>query len=263
MNRMDIYSKLQSYKHATHTATPFTLSYKSETTQLILVGMSHTFDPQDKELKYIEDAFNVFADQTSSQRRAVVEGGLRGEPKDRTSAIIEHGGEGGLLTFLAQQSGIEVACYEPDLVGVHQAIAKESSADLVALSHISDIAFQYHNENPDVSQAEYADQFLKELAETLGTTYTIARINHIASDILESPVDIFADEDTAYLLADPTNPKNPIRETAEAITRYRDAAVLEEIIKHHRAHIDQFVVYGSSHVDLWKAYLDEELIAQK
>ncbi len=73
--------------------------------------------------------------------------------------------------------------------------------------------------------------------------------------LLGFSVDLFENKEAAYTLADPTGSKNPIREVAEAITLCRDAKVLDSIIQNHQEGASQFVVYGSSHVDLWRPVL--------
>ncbi|MFT5179496.1 MAG: hypothetical protein ACI9GH_000022 [Candidatus Paceibacteria bacterium] len=129
------------------------------------------------------------------------------------------------------------------------------------LSQMGDVMYQYFNENiKEKKLSEYIQYFLDKFNSysLSDMVFNISDLQRILGkyNIFDGKLDDMEIKNS-YLLADPTNKDNPIRDVAEFITITRDAYVIKKIKEKHSDRNAQFIVYGRSHVFVWEPILRE------
>lgn len=243
-------SKLASYgtieKFETDDAVYFR-EYDSDQTTLFYLGVHHSYNPDDPMFMEIKSKFDAFLTITEGRDRCVViEGGLRDMASDRNASILNQGGEGGYLTYLAGIADIKTVCYEPDQKNVIADASNIYGQDMVFYSLMCDRTYQYSQEADKPDFSSYIQYFINEFNTLMTETYSIAIFSEIHQRISGKQLD-HEDSDIFYRLSDPTNVSNPILEVSSYIAEYRDAYIAKEIIKNHLDGISQFVLYGKTH----------------
>lgn len=244
-----IRDKLVSYANVQELETDQDVYFKiydSAKATLYYLGVRHSYEPNDPVFTEIESKFDVFLTNTEGKNRCVViEGALRDVASDKHSSIINQGGEGGYLMFLASGAGIRSVCYEPDQKKMIDDVSEKYGLDLVFYSLMCDRAYQYSQETDKPAFVSYIQYFIDEFNDLAKATYSLEIFSEIHQRI--SGHQLNQDADLFYRFSDPTNEENPIREIASFIAGYRDAYIAEQITKNHLAGISQFVLYGKTH----------------
>jgi hypothetical protein len=257
-NLQNIYTLLTPYSQLPEESYGISV-FGSAATPVVYIGSEHIFDPSDTRLAVIESEFARFTNKTEeSHRCAVIEGGLRDIAESREKAIIEQGGEGGLLTYLAHQASIDCVCYEPSRGDVITFLDSDYSRDQIFFSQMIDAFYQYYAEKMDNDIVEFIQFFINDFNTECNTDYSINSL-HVIAKKLNIHFD-YTNSELMSLYTNPTDQRNPIRSVTEAIALCRDLFIVSRIVESYRNDVAQFVVYGGSHLQVQQRALKELII---
>lgn len=249
----DIYKLLTPYSQLPEESCGVKV-FGSTGVPVVYVGSEHIFDPKDSRLDVIDHEFTNFVRKTDGLARcAVIEGSLRDVAVSREGSIIEQGGEGGLLTYLAHNASMECVCYEPSRSDIISFLKKNYSRDQIFFSQMVDVFYQYYAEKMSGDIVEFAQFFINDFNTDCSADYSINSLSEIANR-MGIPFE-YTDAKMMTLYTNPTDKNNPIRSVTEAIALCRDLFIVNRIVETHKRGTSQFIVYGGSHLQVQKKAL--------
>lgn len=222
--------------------------YKIQSTGKVLyyLGCQHTYNPEHPQFNKIRDLWAKFLVEKGEDSVIVVEGNLRQVGIDEIDAISNHGGEGGLITYLAFKEGIPVECPEPNKKDLaEEMLSKGFSKDEIVYDWFTSMALQYHRTNEKRVFSEYSQAYLDWYKEVYGWVdydFTLDHMIEIHNKNHDHEFDINKCRHCVYLDTSPIDNK-----VSEAQSNLRDVAIVKGILKSWNEKKSIFIVYGSGH----------------
>ena len=239
---------------------PYVINVSKGEQSLVFIGAKHTNDPDDAQYPVMTQHWNTFLLKQSNQHKiALVEGGLRrAVAEDAQSAIRNHGGEGGLLTFLATNVGIEVVSPEPDRKKEADYLAATLGQDEVLLYYGLRQLYQWDREGCIGDLKVTLEDLLAYYKQTYEWEFepTYAFFSSLYEAKMGEPLDPNGIQRAASLVS-PTSHTSGINDTARMCSNYRDIHIAQEIQRLWHEGMSLFVVYGSGHSYRLEKFLKE------
>ncbi len=210
------YEEYSRIKHA----TPYTYKIERDDQYLFYFGERHSFDPQDPEWEELKKFWEEFLSSTNSGKRIVfVEGGKRPVLPNEETAIKQHGGMG-MITYLANKSGVETFSPEPNRQEEKIYLKNLYGSDQVEYYYETRMKHQRLKMSPSADDNE-----IKMLARQISPTLNNGITNQIA----------------------------------RACSEYRDMYIVEKIKEYWNEGFSIFIQFGASHAVMQELILREIL----
>jgi hypothetical protein len=239
------------YAKKRHTS-PYMFELSKENQHLFYCGASHSCDPNDKLYPALESFWESFLQKTQGTDCVVlVEGSLRNlhESTCTTEAIRRAGGEGGFITFLAQQSNIPVACPEPNEHYVLQQLQEQFSQEQIAYMRLAQVtlsAIRSKKVNHSVSLEEYIESFCATHQGFFSIPLTLEMFKNIHNQLFDAPL-VLDDEKFFYQITNPVADTTIINKVCRRASIIRDRHIVDYIRSLLQEGKNVFIVYGHTH----------------
>ncbi len=232
-------------------SAPYTYSLEREGRRIDYFGAEHTRDSAHPQMRELKKSWEDFLSATNNHKRIVfVEGSIREPQATEEESIRSAGGEGGLISFLARQQGIDLHCPEPSSADEAVELLKRFSKEYIAYYYFARAIDQWHRSfKAEVPFMKYIEGHLRQDKNELHWDDFDFSLDHM-KQIHRKVFGVDFDEMDANLFYDSSNPariSNPISEVARASNDVRNGFILDEIEKYWNDGFSIFIVYGSGH----------------
>jgi len=240
----DAIMSFEEYSKAPFSPMPHILVLTVDTGQLFYFGTRHTFDPNDWQIRAIEDYWHQF-----HATLALNEGG---DPPvlDSREEMVQRFGEAGLVRFLAKASGVPVRSLEPPREQEHELLLRDFSVEQVKLFYVLRGVVQFRKSHNDERVEDFVERVVRGLSHEPGLEgppRSFSQFEGSYARLLGEPTDWRAVPDEWF---DPAIPRPPrytnriSRQLSEFRDRYMVKLLISEVKRGHRV----FAVVGGSHV---------------
>jgi hypothetical protein len=227
---------------------PYTFILHKPNQSLFYCGAQHSCDPQHEQYPQLEAFWGNFLQETAGQNCVVlIEGSKRAVKANKEEAIMTAGGEGGLITFLADQAHIPVICPEPDQQYLTTELLKDFSHDEVWYTHFAQNVLGYHRckkVNAALDFEEYIYRSIVKDKEYLAAA--LDRLNHLHERLFNNTLDIH-NEQFFYDITNPVTQDTLINKICRKASIIRDNYIIDCIKQLIQQGKNVFVVYGFTH----------------
>ena len=236
----------QKYQELNRLKYVFPYSYKiSKNNQhLYVLGVQHTFDPKNHQLKTVKKYWDEFLKETKKKNCIVlVEGGKRPNIDDIDEAVRKHA-EGGFIANLATKENIETYSPEPDEKYEVNQLVKKFSKEEIMYYYFARTVAQWHRLMQKPNIKEYIEGFMKRDKEITGWNdfdFSFENFIKLHDKFHDHPFD----PDNYKCFYDDSNPS--YSKVSAGSSLVRDKHILSEIKKLWRKGKNIFIVYGSGH----------------
>ncbi len=232
-------------------SVPYVYSLERDGQSIDYFGAAHSCDPEHPQMKELKKAWENFLEKSRDRKRIVfVEGSLRESKATEEQSILEAGGEGGLISFLAHQRGVDLYCPEPTSMDEVAELLKQFSKEQIAYYYFARVVNQWHRTfKAGVPFLKYIEGHLRQDAKELQWAdfdFSLDHMKKIHRQIFEKDFDEM-DAELFYDSSNPTRRSNPISEVARASSDIRNGHILDKIEEYWNEGYSIFIVYGSGH----------------
>jgi hypothetical protein len=238
---------------------PFTREFKNERQVLFYFGANHSRNPADPQYSMLREYWAQFLAATEGKERIVlIEGGLRPVPENEEIAITS-GSEGSLVTFLAHQANISVACpdiSDEELIRQQPKTSKEEILLYWFLSYVGNYQRQA-DPKPDFEKSVRRwceNQQQRKIWE--GMEISLSVLKELYAKVLGREFDENEDPND---LVNPNKTETPVNRVARTQSDLRDANIVSEIERYWNEGKSIFVAFGSGHLIIEEPALKELL----
>ncbi|MGZ6251410.1 MAG: hypothetical protein ACXWL2_05240 [Candidatus Chromulinivorax sp.] len=214
-----------------------------ENQHLFYFGGNHSCDPANIQFKHLKKYWQKFLEKTQGQNCIVlVESVLRHCYTTEWDAITKGCAEAGLITFLAHQQKIKIACPEPSNNYIKEQLLKNFSEIEITYQHFAGICQQYHRHkkiNPNLNFENFYTKYK--------TGISLAEIEKMHRTLFQT---IFNIEDEQFFIELCRPGKKTtchINVIARSINELRDKIIVQKIAELIKEGKNIFIVYGTSH----------------
>jgi hypothetical protein len=242
----DAIMSFEEYTTAPFSPMPYILVLTADTGQLFYFGTRHTFDPNDWQIRAIEDYWHQF-----HATLALNEGG---DPPvlDSREEMVQRFGEAGLMRFLAKTSGVPVRSLEPPPEQEHALLLRDFSVEQVKLFYVLRGVVQFRKSRNDERIEDFVERVVRGLSRETGLEgppRSLSEFERSYARLLSEPTDwrVIPDEWFDPAISRPPQYTNRIsRQLSEFRDRYMVKLLISEVKQGHRV----FAVVGGSHVTM-------------
>ncbi|MES3004665.1 MAG: hypothetical protein V4690_00975 [Patescibacteria group bacterium] len=250
----------EEYKKVRFT-TPYILEISNEKQELVYLGVQHSTDIQNPQFETIEKHWRDFIkDKTTSECVVVIESGLLSTNLVKEDAVIKQG-ESGLTVFLAQESGVEVLCFEPNRIEVMQSLLSKFSKEALFYHHVAQMLLQWNRYVNKPEFNSYIDKVIQNDKTRTGwddLDFSFDNIQKIHKSIFQNDIDI-NDKDFFNKIVNPHLDFSVINKISKSYTDIREVKIVEGIHEQWNLGKSIFVVYGCGHAIVQERALRELL----
>lgn len=233
----------QEYQKKEH-ALPYRFQLSTAQQSLFYFGANHSFDPNNEQYGSLDAYWQEFIDKTGGKNCVVlVEGSLRKlyESTTTTEAIRRGGGEGGFITFRAQEKNIPIECPEPTKSLLKEKLLESFTQDEVDYRDFSLCVQTFH-------RRRCTDPHL--VFETFYQRFTnvpsLSHMKNVHMTLFNTAFDA-QDEDFYYSITNPADDATIINAVCRTASMIRDQHVVTHIEALLKEKKNVFVVYGATH----------------
>jgi hypothetical protein len=237
-------------------------TFEIETGEQILFyfGANHSRDPKNPQYPALKEYWQRFLKSTEGKQRIVlVEGRLRKLEKNEESAITKGGSEGGLITFLAHQASVPIACPDINDEELMKKLPDQNKDEVLLYWFLSWLNnFQKHADpKPDFKKsAQMWCENQKQRRVWQGVEISLPELKDLYKKVLGEDFDENKDPND---LVDPNKTETQINKIARAQSDLRDANIVSEIERYWNEGKSVFVVFGSGHLIIGRPALEAVL----
>ena len=251
----DAIMSFEEYAKAPFLPMPHILVLTADTGQVFYFGTRHTFDPNDWQIRAIEDYWHQF-----HATLALNEGG---DPPvlDSREEMVQRFGEAGLVRFLAKTSGLPVRSLEPPREQERELLLKDFSVEQVKLFYVLRGVVQFRKSRND----ERIEDFVKSVIDGLsrepgleGPPKSFSEFERSYARLFGESTDWRAAPDEWFDPAIPTPPRYTNR-ISRQLSEFRDQHMVRLLISEVKRGQRVFAVVGASHVIMQERALREAL----
>lgn len=225
------------------------------------VGTKHSFDPDDPIFDEIRSQWKKFISESKDPRVVVVESEEREIGQTERDAILNQGGEGGFITYLANSEQIPRVALEPTTSERLEALAEKFPKEQVLYNYAATIIFQWNNltEQPDFRDyVHYFMQNAQRETKWSGIDFSLELIKNTHQELFDRPFD-HTNGDFFHRIINPSRNDTVINKISREGDIIRDVAVVEGIKKLWDEGKSVFVVYGVHHAIMQEPALKKVL----
>ncbi|GIW68094.1 MAG: hypothetical protein KatS3mg099_042 [Candidatus Parcubacteria bacterium] len=235
----------------------FVFERKTAEQVLYYFGANHSRDPKNPQYPALKKYWKEFLRATAGRERVVlIEGGLRKLERTEKTAITKAGAEGGLVTLLAHQAGVRVACPDIDEETLMEQSSNLNKDEVLLYWFLSWLDnFQTHPEpKPDFEKAAllHCRQTAKRKMWT-DVDVSLPRLKHLYKQVLAKEFDETVSPND---FINPNKTETPINKIARVFSDMRDAHIVTTIEKYWNESKNLFVVFGRGHLIIQKPALE-------
>jgi len=252
MNNKEIESFLYSYDDWKSVAKkwPYCFEIEEKGQLLYYFGANHSHDPSNEQFPILREFWGKFLEKTDSKNAVVfVEGGLRKASKDEEMTIRDNG-EGGLITWLANNSKISTHCPESNRGEEMKYLLEKFSKDEIEYYYFVRGIHSGNRLNPRPNFEEYANKCLARDKTESGWgefDFSLGNMKKIHKNIFGTD---FNENEEKQSYVNPVSENSVINKVARACSTYRNVHIVSEILKFWQEGKNIFVVFGGSHAVL-------------
>lgn len=246
--------KIMSYEEYVYTKhiLPYLFTLHQADQNCYYFGADHSWDATHRQYVQLQSFWDDFLQTTDGKNCVVlVEGSLRNlhDSATTTQAIRRAGGEGGFITFLAQQAGICVKCPEPSEQILYQQLQKQFCQEHIAYTYLAQAALsaiRSKKGNNHVSLQEYVEACGAKNQGYFSIPLTVETFKKIHHQLFDAPFTL-EDEEFFYQITNPTATDSVINSICRQKSIVRDLHIVEYINKLKALGKNVFIVYGCTH----------------
>ena len=230
---------------------PYIFTIRNPKKYLLFFGARHVYDPKDLQFNQLREALVKFLKETKENNCLVLVEGNRFLANSEEEGI-KHGGEGGFITFLANQKNIPVVSPEPPFLSLYQELTKQFPREYIYYMRMAQWLAQWHrllDENKQGFEKYFSEGYLKGYKEEFGWSdfdFSIENIKIIHKNLFNNDFD-GNNGDFFYQISRPDKEISIINEVARAASLIRNIYIVEQIKKYWDDGKNIFIVYGSGH----------------
>ncbi len=234
-------------------------TFEIETDKQILFyfGANHSRDPQNPQYPALREYWQRFLKLAEGKEKIVlVEGGLRKLEKNEESAITKGGSEGGLITFLAHQADVTIACPDISDDELMKRLPDSNKDEVLLYWFLSWLNnFRKHADpKPDFEKsAQMWCKNQKPRKMWKDVEISLPRLKKLYKKILGKD---FNENKNPNDLVNPNKTESVINKIARAQSDLRDANIASEIERYWNEGKSIFVVFGRGHLIIEKSALE-------
>ncbi len=238
---------------------PYLFSLQQKNQHLYYFGANHSTDPSNKQYLEIEAFWNQFLSKTDALNCIVlVEGSLRRIATSREESIINHGAEGGFITFLASHHpGIIIQCPEPPQCLIDEHLYTFFSPETISYKNSAQQLLweiRKHKANPHLSWEKIRQS----------STLDLHVVESLHKHHFKQPFTP-TNEDFFYSITNPVEEYSIINEVCRKASIFRDTSIVSYIENLVKMGKNIFIVYGGTHAimqepairTIWKNNFEE------
>lgn len=234
-----------------------TFEIKTDKQVLFYFGANHSRDPKNPQYPALKGYWQKFLQATEGQERIVlVEGGLRKLEKDEEAAITKGGSEGGLITYLAHQTGAPITCPDISDEELMEKLPDQNKDEVLLYWFLGWLDnFQRHSEpKPDFEKSAllYCERAAKRKIWE-GVDVSLPRLKQIYKQVIGREFDEKASPNN---FVNPNKTETPINKIARAQSELRDTNIVSEIERYWNEGKSIFVVFGRGHLIIERPALE-------
>lgn len=241
----------EEYAKVVHTI-PYIFIENKNNQYLYYFGADHTWDPKHKQFKLLQEFWQQFLDKTRSKNCVVlVESNLRNlwGSKTKEEAIRRSGGEGGFITFLANQANIDIMCPEPEEKQIFEELQKKYSADVLLYKKFAQAvlcAIRANKSNKSVDIKDWINNCLSKHNNYFGLFSSLEQIELTHKILFDFELNLL-DEDFFYKITNPVDADSMINKACRDTSTFRDLYIINYIKQLFEKGKSVFIVYGATH----------------
>ncbi|MCC7289883.1 hypothetical protein IT417_01360 [bacterium] len=228
---------------------------------LFYFGANHSQDPKNSQYPFLKEYWRTFLECTEGKEKIVlIEGGLRKLEEDEESAIINSGSEGGLMTLLAHQENIPVACPDLNDMELTKGMIEEDRYKFLLYRFLSwhDSFQRYRNSrkfNFEIEAQQWCEaQSSRVVWEKLEVS--LPKLKELFKKLLGKE---FNEKEKSNDYVNPNIGGTVINKVAQTSSDLRDAYIVSEIKRYWSEGKCIFVVFGSGHLVIQRIALEVAL----
>jgi hypothetical protein len=241
-------------------SVPYIYHIEKSNQLLAYFGATHTYDQTHPQFQKLEQEWRQFDSFPSKRKIAFSEGGLRPSSGSLEDALQKHG-EQGYLKWLADQSGIEIFCPDPDVSSIYAGLKSKYSQDEIFYYLVIEIAYQWNRTDKRNSFPEYFRYYVDKFKNKLQWPrydFSIVHAKILHKQIFGSMFDPNATRFFARQL-DPAQKNSKFNQLSRDETILRDVAIVAGIKEYWEKGYSIFVVFGSGHAVIQERALKQLL----
>ena len=225
-----------------------TLEIQNDTQELFYFGANHSKNPENPQYAALKEYWERFLKATEGKERIVlVEGELRKLYTDENAAISS-GAEGNLVTLLAHQANILVACPDLDEEALVERLPDLDRNHVLLYEFLAWVTGFQRNLNQEMSLMESVQTWAeresqREIWKSLDVS--VAKLMELHRQILGKDFD--ENENTNDLI-NPNLTTTPINIIARALSDQRDLNIASELVRYWREGKSIFSTFGRGHL---------------
>ncbi len=257
-------SQIMSYEEyaLTRHTFPYTFIVSKEDQYLFYFGANHSCDPQNMQYPVLKKFWDQFVNQMQAQKKecvVLVEGSLRGGPfVSEEDSIINGGGEGGLITFLANKHMIGIECPEPPEEYLYSKLIEKFSQDEIKYKTFAQQVLQFNRHKKTDPELNF-DCFISRYKEDQDY---LEKMKLIHVTLFNEPFNPH-DEMFFYHITNPVETKTVINHVCRQASTMRDAYIVDYIKKLVRQNKNIFIAYGATHSIMQESALRNAMLGKK
>lgn len=223
------------------------LSSENSGQQVFLFGSRHTNDEDDSQFKILKELWQEFLSDTREGRVAFTEGIIR-DKQTTFSESVKKFGESGAVQWLAGDSGVEVACPEPNDIEQRKTLCSTTKPDLVAYVFIvQNLAawFRYQQKRDFTNALEHSVSREAGFSSVYGFKPDLDWFNKKQRELFGNQ--LIEDSDFLNRITDPRTTDTEVNVVVAKRTKTRNEHVESVISKAWKEGKSIFIVYGKGH----------------
>jgi len=237
---------------------PYVFKKEKDNKLVTYIGVRHSFNPDDKQFKTIEDEFNNFKD-LKGNKVVMIEGGDKWQTLETNSETIRRYGEPAFIKKLAIENGFEFVSPEPTKEEMNDFIKDKFSEEEIVYYKVAQQSLHYKNMQNKPNEEEFLQRRIdNDIKQFIDKYKTPDDIRALHKKLFGTDFDL-NDRNFFYEIANPAMFRSRFNELAREKDILRDSKIVESIINYWNKGYSIFVVYGSGHIIIQEPALDRFL----
>lgn len=262
-------SELISEKHSWHSikkSDPYSYTIERDAQRLFYFGANHSHNPSNHQYPVLKYFWDRFTKLEKTKKLAMVEGGLRRVWEDEHEAV-DCDGEAGWVTYHADKASVPVQCPEPTDSAERDFLLKRFSREEIQLYYFTRLVQPWHRKGQewmfdDFYHTYYGDKYISFAKEKLSDwqdfDFSAGHMREVYQKTFDKAFDP-SDQDEHKKLVSHARTGSVTNLVSAECSRFRDIAIVENILSEWGKGSSIFVCYGLSHAVFQEAALRELL----
>lgn len=233
----------EEYASISH-SIPYTFELSKNNQHLFYFGANHSCDPHNIQYPLLRSFWDKFIETTKGENCVVlVEGCLRdGNFATPEDAACYDGGEGGYITFFAQQANIPLECPDITPKDLYYKLIEQFPGNYIYYKRFAQNALEFNLCKKNNPELDFTQFYLKRGA----SKEHLENMLEVHEMLFNAPFNPH-DELFFYHITNPVEEKTIINQICRQASILRDQHIVEYIEKLIKQGKHVFVVYGCTH----------------